>query len=324
MTSATMSTAAGVAAAAMTAAAMTAAAVTAAAMTAAAVTAALASASAKAAATAAVAAVSAVAVTVAAVIEVAAVVQGAPKNAADDRQREARAAAPVVAPKPDLFDLPIRNRKMRPGHVYGSGRHRGGRQDCCGCCNRGHANKSHLTLHAFNRTPYCSDNCPSTSAAVSPGHMFANFVEFHFLFGVEAIVESDQLRIFRLYRFQPVFKKRLVESEASLKGGDVRLFRAELSSRGLDSFGARLLKFLVRRFLCIAQTQVFGKPVREFAFMVGLFGMRSANTFDFAPASALAFRRLRRTEGRREGCNRKDKSRNAQFSHLTLLDNSLF
>ena len=50
----------------------------------------------------------------------------------------------------------------------------------------------------------------SASAVFSLFHLFAEFVEFRLLSGVEAVVESDQLRIFRFHRFQPILKEGLV------------------------------------------------------------------------------------------------------------------
>lgn len=137
--------AAGVAAA-MTAAVTAAAVEAATAVAAKSVSAAMASAAtAKAAAAAVAAAVVAIAIT--AIIEVAAVAQHAAKNAADDRGGEGSAAAPVVddavvAKQPDLFDRPIQIGNLRPGNAYGTGRRRHGRENCCGGCDRGHANET--------------------------------------------------------------------------------------------------------------------------------------------------------------------------------------
>ena len=103
------------------------------------------------------------------------------------------------------------------------------------------------------------------SAAASSGHALAKSVEFDFLFGVEAVVEGDQLGIFRLHGVQPVFKKGLMKSEPPLKGGHVRLFGAKPRGCGFDGFFARLLKRLVRRRLGVAQTQMCGQLVRLLA-----------------------------------------------------------
>jgi hypothetical protein len=149
---ATTMTAAAMAAAAVTSTAVTAAAVAAAAMAAAAV--ASAPAKAAAAATEAAAAVTAViaAVTVTAIIEIAAVVQGAPDDAADDRQWKTRAAAVVTIS--NLFDLLIRARCLRPGQAHGSGRRRQGGEKSGGCGERSHANETHFDLLASDGTRY--------------------------------------------------------------------------------------------------------------------------------------------------------------------------
>ena len=55
------------------------------------------------------------------------------------------------------------------------------------------------------------------SAAFSARHPFAEFVEFRFLLGVEAFVESDQFGIFRFHRLQPILKEGLVKTEAPFK-----------------------------------------------------------------------------------------------------------
>jgi hypothetical protein len=151
---ATTMTAAAMAAAAVTSTAVTAAAVAAAAMAAAAVASAPAKATAAATEAAAAAAVTAViaAVTVTAIIEIAAVVQGAPDDAADDRQWKTRAAAVVTIS--NLFDLLIRARCLRPGQAHGSGRRRQGGEKSGGCGERSHANETHFDLLASDGTRY--------------------------------------------------------------------------------------------------------------------------------------------------------------------------
>ena len=139
----------------------------------------------------------------------------------------------------------------------------------------------------------------SASAVFSSFHLFAEFVEFRLLFGVEAFVESDQFRIFRFHRLQPILKEGLVETETPFKRGQVRLGRAEAGRRRFDGFAPRILKILEGRFLGVRQLQACGQKFREFGFMRGPVGMGSANAFELAAGSApAAFRRLRRPKSR--------------------------
>ena len=110
--------------------------------------------------------------------------------------------------------------------------------------------------------------------------MFADLVEPFLLSIVEAVVKSDQLRIFQFQSLEPSLMESLAENKTRFEGGEVWLIRAELGLRIGERFRARILEIFEGGLLRAIQIQTFRQPLRKFAFMRRL-----------APLGAKAFKR---------------------------------